>query len=189
MCCKTELDSSGRWLSGSPIMRICLTLRVNLSSMLCNQTCLEITGCRIKYRTVLCLLELHIRRGQKVQTQVYTVNSNSRTSNCQCSLISKRNPIIRISGVLLYQSLLLMYNEILVTNSQACNATMILFYQPRARGRLLNAHKYKLLNTILRQKLNPCCVSKAIKHEGMTHYKYNQDIFREIQITYEIISK
>jgi len=28
-------------------------------------TCLEITGYRIKYRTVLWLLELHIRRGRK----------------------------------------------------------------------------------------------------------------------------
>jgi len=27
---------------------------------------------------------------------VHTVNSNSRTSNCQCSLFSKQNPIIRI---------------------------------------------------------------------------------------------
>ena len=49
-------------------------------------TCLEITVFRIKYRTVLRLLELHIRRGRKVRTQVHTVNSNSRTSHCHCSL-------------------------------------------------------------------------------------------------------
>jgi hypothetical protein len=35
--------------------------------------------------------------------QVHAVNSNSRNSNCQCSLLSKKNPIIRIfciSGLL-----------------------------------------------------------------------------------------
>ena len=59
-------------------------------------TCLEITGYRIKYSTVLWLIELQIRCGRKVQTQVRTVNSNSRTSNCHCSLFSKKNPITRI---------------------------------------------------------------------------------------------
>jgi hypothetical protein len=59
-------------------------------------TRLEITGDRIKYRTVLWLLELQIRRGLRVQSQVHTVNSNGRTSDCQCSMFSKRNPIIRI---------------------------------------------------------------------------------------------
>jgi hypothetical protein len=59
-------------------------------------TCLDITGCRIKYGTVLLLLELQIRCSQKVHTQVHTVLSNSRNSNCQCSLYSKKNPIIRI---------------------------------------------------------------------------------------------
>jgi len=49
-------------------------------------TCHEITGYRIKYSTVLWLLELQISHGRKVYTQVHTVNSNSRTSNCQCSL-------------------------------------------------------------------------------------------------------
>ena len=50
----------------------------------------------MKYSTVLWLLELQIRRGRKVQTQVLTVNSNSRTSNWRCNLFSKKNPIIRI---------------------------------------------------------------------------------------------
>jgi hypothetical protein len=59
-------------------------------------TCLEITGYRNKCSTVLLLLELQIRRGPKVYTQVHTVNSNSRTSNCQCYLLSNKNPIIRI---------------------------------------------------------------------------------------------
>ena len=57
---------------------------------------LDITGYRIKYSTVLWLLELHIRHGGKFQTQVHTVSSNSRTANCQCRLFSKKNPIIRI---------------------------------------------------------------------------------------------
>jgi len=59
-------------------------------------TCLEITGYRVKYSTVLWLLQLQIRRGRKVQVQVRTVNSNSRNSDCQCSLFSKKKPIIRI---------------------------------------------------------------------------------------------
>ena len=59
-------------------------------------TCFEISGYRIKYSTVLWLTEPKIRRGRKVQTQVHTVNSNSRHSSCQCSLFSKKNPIIQI---------------------------------------------------------------------------------------------
>ena len=65
------------------------------------QTCLEITGYRIKYSTVLWLLDLKIRCGRKVQMQILTVNNNSRTSNCQCSPFSKKNLIFRnfrISG-------------------------------------------------------------------------------------------
>ena len=59
-------------------------------------TCLEITCYRIKYSTVLWLTELQIMRGWKVYTQVHTVNSNSRTVNCQCGLFAKKNPIIQI---------------------------------------------------------------------------------------------
>ena len=51
-------------------------------------TCLEITAYRIKYSAVLWLLELQIRRGRKVYTQVHTVNSRSGNSNCQCNLFS-----------------------------------------------------------------------------------------------------
>jgi hypothetical protein len=54
-----------------------------------NSTILEITGYRIKYSTVLWLLELQIRRGRKIQTQ-----SNFQTTNlvyCQY-----KNPIIHI---------------------------------------------------------------------------------------------
>ena len=47
------------------------------------------------YNTVLWLLELQIRRGRKVQTQIRTVNSSSRTSNCQCNILLNKNPIIR----------------------------------------------------------------------------------------------
>jgi len=45
-------------------------------------TGLEITGYRIKYSTALWLIELQIRRGRQVQTQVHNVNSESRTSDC-----------------------------------------------------------------------------------------------------------
>ena len=45
-------------------------------------TYLEITVHRIKYSTVLWLIELQIRRGRTVQTPVCTVNSNSWKSNC-----------------------------------------------------------------------------------------------------------
>ena len=72
------------------VIRIGLALRANLSRILKKRTCLEITCCRIKYSTVLWLLELQIRRGRKIQTQVHTVNSNSRTSNYQYSLFSKK---------------------------------------------------------------------------------------------------
>jgi hypothetical protein len=37
-------------------------------------TCLEVTGFLIKYSTVLWLIELQIRRGRKVWTQVHIVN-------------------------------------------------------------------------------------------------------------------
>jgi hypothetical protein len=59
-------------------------------------TYFEVTGYQIKYSTVLWHLELQIRRGRKVQTQVHTANSNSRTANCHCSLFPKKNPIIQI---------------------------------------------------------------------------------------------
>jgi len=59
-------------------------------------TCLETAGYRIKYSTALWLLELQIRRGRKVQTQVHNANSDSQISNCYCSLFSKKSLIIRI---------------------------------------------------------------------------------------------
>ena len=48
------------------VIRIGLVLRVNLSRILQKLTCLEIIGYRIKYSTVLWLVELKIRRGRKV---------------------------------------------------------------------------------------------------------------------------
>jgi len=65
---------------------------------------------------VLWFLELQIRRGRRVETQVHAVSTNSPTSICQCGLFTKKNLIIRfsaypdgsqsqlvrISGVLLY---------------------------------------------------------------------------------------
>ena len=58
--------------------------------------CLEITSYWIKYSTFLWLLELQIRCGCKVWTQVCTVNSNCWNSYCHCSLFKKKNPIIQI---------------------------------------------------------------------------------------------
>jgi hypothetical protein len=43
-----------------------LALLINLSRVLQKFTCLEITGYLIKYGTVLLVLELQIRHGQKV---------------------------------------------------------------------------------------------------------------------------
>jgi hypothetical protein len=57
---------------------------------------LEITGYQITYSTVLWFLELQIRCGQNDETQIHTVNSNSQTSNCQCSQFSNKSPIIWI---------------------------------------------------------------------------------------------
>jgi len=62
-------------------------------------TLLEITHYWIKYSTVLWLLGLQIRRSRKVYTKVHFVSSNSRTSNCQCSLFSNKTPIIQILHV------------------------------------------------------------------------------------------
>jgi hypothetical protein len=59
-------------------------------------TCRQVTGYRIKYSTVLWLLEFQIRHGRKGLMQVRTVNSDGRTSNCQCGLFSKKNSVIRI---------------------------------------------------------------------------------------------
>ena len=59
-------------------------------------TCLEIIGYRIKHSTVLWLVEIQIRPGRKVQTQVHSVNSNGGTANCQCRIFKKKNPVIRI---------------------------------------------------------------------------------------------
>jgi len=81
------------WIAKYPDWTGPLGKFVNNSTKL---TCLEITSYQIKYSTVLWLLELLIRRGRKVLMQVHAVNSNNRTSNCQCSLFSKKNPIIQI---------------------------------------------------------------------------------------------
>jgi hypothetical protein len=56
-----ELYLSRWWLSRSPIIWIGLALPVNLSRILQKLTCLEITGYRIKYTTVLWLIELQVR--------------------------------------------------------------------------------------------------------------------------------
>jgi hypothetical protein len=47
----------------------------------------------VQYGTVLWLLEVKIKDGQEVYMQVPT--ANSQTTNCHCSLYSKKNLIIR----------------------------------------------------------------------------------------------
>ena len=56
---------------------------------------LETAGYPIKYSTVLWLLELQIRRGRKVQTQVHTVNSNSRLQTVHVAYFQRK---IQLSG-------------------------------------------------------------------------------------------
>jgi hypothetical protein len=58
--------------------------------------CLDFTVYRIKCSTVLWLLELQIKPSRKVLPQVHSENNNRRTSNCQCSIYLKKNPIIEI---------------------------------------------------------------------------------------------
>jgi len=57
-----ELHLSGRWLSRTQIVRIGLALRVKFVENCTKPICLEITGYRNTYDTVLRLLELQIRR-------------------------------------------------------------------------------------------------------------------------------
>ena len=61
LSCTVEL-----YLSGSPIIRIGLALRLHLVENSKKLSYLEITGYWIKYSTVLWLIELQIRRGQKI---------------------------------------------------------------------------------------------------------------------------
>jgi hypothetical protein len=70
-----ELQLSGRWLSGTPIIRTLVIRNSNYPDRLgpsskfvensTKLTCFEIAGYLIKYSTVLLILELQIRRGQK----------------------------------------------------------------------------------------------------------------------------
>ena len=73
------------------------------------------------HRTLLWRLEFHIRLDRKTETQVRTINSNSRTTNCQCTPFKKKmqlsgfsvypdgssSQLIGISGVLLHSACLL----------------------------------------------------------------------------------
>ena len=61
-----EFNLSGRWLSGTQNMRIGLAFWVKFVENSTKLICLEITGFRNKYGTVLRPLECQIRRGRKV---------------------------------------------------------------------------------------------------------------------------
>ena len=58
--------------------------------------CLEITGSRIKYCTLVWLLERYKWHCRNILTQVLTINSNRRNSICQMKNIYKRISIIRL---------------------------------------------------------------------------------------------
>ena len=61
-----EFQLSGRWLSASPIIRIGLARRVDLSRILQNYLALEVTCYRIKHGTELWLVELQMGRIREV---------------------------------------------------------------------------------------------------------------------------
>jgi len=73
----------------TPVIRTDLALRVNLPRILEKYMVLKLPVIGSSTVSALWLLELQIRRGRKVYTQVHTVNSNSRTANCQFSTIFK----------------------------------------------------------------------------------------------------
>ena len=95
-----RLGPSGKFVKNSTKLT-CLEISLYYDARSKKHQKIEVTGYRIKYSTMLWFLELQIRRGRKVKTQVHTVNSNSRNSHCQCSIFSKKILIIRnfcISG-------------------------------------------------------------------------------------------
>ena len=65
------------------------------------RTYLEITGYRIKYSTVLWLLEQQIRRGRKFETQVHTVNSRL-TAEFQTANVAYFQRKVQVSGFSAY---------------------------------------------------------------------------------------
>ena len=117
MQCTVELHLSGSWLSGSPIIRIGLALGLNLSRILQKPTCREMTGYRIKYCTLLWLLEVKIRRGRKLQMQEHVVKVTAELQTENVAYFQRKlelsgfsaypdgspSQLIRISGVLLFQ--------------------------------------------------------------------------------------
>jgi hypothetical protein len=125
------------------VIRINLALGVNLSII--QQNCLEITGYRIKYSTVLRPLELYIRNGRKVYTQVHCVNSNSRSSNCQCSLYSKKNPVIRIFCLSGWLAIQVVQDKWISTVMQSCPIVTPEILLPRLQKLIIITH-YELPN-------------------------------------------
>jgi hypothetical protein len=99
-CSTVELHFSGHRLSGSPIIRIGLALRVNVSRILQNNLPWNYRlSDQVQY-SVMAYRTSHQAwsKGLDADT-VHTVYSNSRTSDCQCSLFSKKNAIIQISCI------------------------------------------------------------------------------------------
>ena len=86
MCVCVCIDTHTHTQNRTPLIRIVIySDRLGPSGKFIENTsklnCLEITGYHIKYSTVFWFPEPPIRRGRHVQTEVHTVNSNSRTSD------------------------------------------------------------------------------------------------------------
>ena len=109
------------------VIQIGLVLRVNLSRILQKLTCHEITSFRMKYSTVLWLLELEIRR-------VDTVKRNNRTSNCHCSPFYKKNPIVQIFCISEWLDV--------PNNPDKCSSTVVLRLANLVSGRICLTYLY-----------------------------------------------
>ena len=87
-------------LSGTPIIQISLALRVH-SSRILELTCLQITGYRIKYSTVLRLIQSQFRSGRNVYTQVLYMQQIV-TAEHQSAVVAYFQRKIQLSGFSAY---------------------------------------------------------------------------------------
>ena len=86
-----ELRVFKRWLSGSPIIRIGLVLRVNLSRILQNELVWNYRfSDQVRYSVMA------YRTSNQAWSKGLNAGTYSRTSKCQCSLFPKKTAIIQI---------------------------------------------------------------------------------------------
>ena len=95
--CSAELHLSGRWLSGSPIMRIGLAFPVNIVwlQLYCIFLWLKIPlqNFQVDIRNYILMVYSYVNKYISYNSRLQNFFS---TSNCQCRLFWKKNPIIRI---------------------------------------------------------------------------------------------